>query len=143
MSHILEYAKQFIDTPESYASLTQISSMLGGTKQFDMKAKDYGLPDFAFIHLEILMWEAMSVRSGAITYYEVLNADRQEHTQTVLRLMKQDELLEVYSMGIGKHENDEVMDKVDDWIKNNESEIIAFIANNVRANRDELLNLFA
>jgi hypothetical protein len=57
--------------------------------------------------------------------------------------MKQDELLEVYSMGIGKHENDEVMDKVDDWIKNNESEIIAFIANNVRANRDELLNLFA
>ena len=83
-----KYAIEYIDrllADTTYDSLAELSSVMFSGEQFDNALPDFGLPRFAFLFVETLLWFAQGSRSGVWTYYEATSQARQQAMSDALR----------------------------------------------------------
>lgn len=76
---------------------------------------------------EIMNWQAMSCRSGVLTYYEVLDSDFLEILIKKLKEKNESEILTKYISGINHYDDEELMIEIDQWITDNEAKIYEYI----------------
>lgn len=76
---------------------------------------------------QLMNWQSMSDRSGVWTYYEVLDKGIANYLINLLEEYKERDILVNYCKGIDNHRNEELMDEVDLWIRNNEMKIYRII----------------
>jgi hypothetical protein len=68
-----KYAVEYIDrlmAEATYLDLVNLSSVICSSGRFKTTLRDHGLPQFAFLFAETLLWFAQANRSGVCTYYE-------------------------------------------------------------------------
>src|SRR5258708_2971759 len=67
-----------------YDGLVWLSSMLCGTRGFNLRSPTYGLPRALFLFVESLAWFAQGLRSGVWTYFEATPSVRQQEMLAAL-----------------------------------------------------------
>jgi hypothetical protein len=140
-----KYAPQYVDrllASEAHEDLATLSSMICSSARFNQEASDYGLPQFAFLFVETLLWFAQAVRSGAWTYYEATPPERLDAMLAALAEAAPKEFSLWYEKGMRSWRDDTVTD-VDDWMKSNDEAANAWIRTLLRHNRDAVLELVA
>lgn len=74
------FSQAYLDalfTTGSQENLVEISALLSGSAQFSPTQLDYGLDAPLFVFIESLTWFSQSLRSGAWTYFDATDPDRQ------------------------------------------------------------------
>ncbi|HEY2495271.1 MAG TPA: hypothetical protein VGI33_20490 [Paenibacillus sp.] len=110
-----------------FNSINQYSSkveLLGLATSNNNKAN---VEDWIIVLTQIMNWQVMSDRSGVWTYYEVIDNTSANILITWLKINNNRNILEVYCNGIGKYEDEELMNEIDEWIRNNEKVIDKFV----------------
>jgi len=138
------YAVQYIDRlldGETYHDLVELSSVMRSSQQYALQAPDYGLPTFAFLFVEILLWFAQAIRSGVWTYYEATPAPRQRAMAAALRAHAPAGFADWYERGMSDWQDEQKIRTVDDWIEANDDVANAWLRLLARENREALLGL--
>ena len=133
---MLRYDKSYIE--KFFGSLNEYHSMVelfriayGETKEKHDDSHKW------IIELgEIMNWQAMSVRSGVWTYYEITDDCNAKILIEGLTLKNESEILNQYCVGIDNYSNEELMDGIDKWITNNEDKIYRYIADILIQHKD-------
>lgn len=137
-----KYAVEYIDRllrGETCHDLVELSQAVCSSPQFTLQAPDYGLPPFAFVFAETLLWFAQAIRSGVWTYYEATPAARQRAMAAALRAHAPDGYAEWYERGMADWGDEQRIVAVDDWIEANEDAANTWLRQLARANREALL----
>jgi hypothetical protein len=137
-----KYAVQYIDRlldGESYHDLVELSAAMCSSSQYTSKAPDYGLPTFAFLFAETLLWFAQSIRSGVSTYYEATPVLRQCVMATALRAHAPAGFADWYQRGMTDWKDELRIRDVDDWIAASNNAASAWLRLLARENREALL----
>ena len=99
-----KFAIEYIDrllADGSYDALVHLSSAICSSAQFDAALRDYGLPRFAFLFAETILWFAQGSRSGVWTYYyEATPRDRQDAMANALRELAPEDFAPRYERGM-------------------------------------------
>src|SRR5262245_11510842 len=98
-----KYATEYVErllADDTYESLVQLSSLICSSAQFDTESPDYGLPRFAFLFAETLLWFAQAQRSGVWTYYEATPLKRQDAMANALREAAPEDFASKYERGM-------------------------------------------
>lgn len=128
MKYAKAYLDKLFDNISEYSSKVELLSMVIGEEKFD---KDW------VTEISLIMnWQAMSDRSGVWTFYEILNEFDAELLIQILKTKNEHEILEKFSMGIGKCEDERVMAEIDNWIKSNEVRIDKYIEKSFNDHRN-------
>lgn len=138
------WAVEYIDrliAGDSYNDLAQLSSAICSTNSFSLTATDYGLPQFAFVFVETLHWEAQATRSGVWTYYEATPVARQDLMKIALQATAPESLAEWYERGASDWKDEDKIAAVDDWIEKNDESIHEWLHSYAVKNRDAILAL--
>ncbi len=137
-----KYAIQYIDrllNGETYHDLVEISSAMCSSVQYTLEAPDYGLPPFAFLFVETLLWFAQAIRSGVWTYYEATPASRQRAMAAALRAQAPAGFADWYERGMSDWHDEQRIQAVDNWLKENDNSANAWLRLLARENREALL----
>ena len=140
----MRYAVQYIDRlldGDSYQELVDLSSVICTSKQYVSRAADYGLPTFAFVFAETLLWFAQASRSGVWTYYEATPLLRQIAMVEALHAHAPLEFAEWYERGMHDWQDEEKIGTVNAWIKANESVATTWLRTLARENRESILTM--
>lgn len=106
-----------------------------------LQAPDYGLPTFAFVFAETLLWFAQAIRSGVWTYYEATPALRQRVMAAALRIHAPQGFADSYERGMLDWRDELKIHAVDVWIETNDAAANAWLRSLARENRETLLAL--
>jgi hypothetical protein len=90
---------------------------------------------------EVMNWQAMSDRSGVWTYYEVVDPNSAQVLIESLNHKKEKNIFDIYISGMGKYDNEILMDAIDTWIRKNENKIFIYIENILIDNKDWFYNI--
>ncbi len=135
------YAVQQIDRlidGETYHDLVELSSVMRSSQQYALQAPEYGLPTFAFLFVETLLWFAQAIRSGVWTYYEATPATRQRVMAAALRAHGPAGFADWYERGMADWQDELRIRVVDDWIEANDDAANAWLRLLARENREAL-----
>lgn len=139
-----KYAIEYIDrllVGTTYHDLVELSSAILSSPRFTRGAPDYGLPRFAFILSETLLWFAQATRSGVWTYYEATPEARQSAMLAALRADAPKEIAAWYERGMRDWEGEEKTIPIDVWIRANDEAVHEWLRSLTRANRSAVLDL--
>jgi hypothetical protein len=141
-----KYAVDYIDrllTNATYGDLVDLSSAICSSAQFRATSADYGLPQFAFLFAETLLWFAQATRSGVWTYYEATSRARQDAMAAALREAAPEEFASWYERGMHDWRDETRITAVDFWIEANDQVANEWLRTLARRNREALLELTA
>ena len=122
-----KYSLEYIDRlfgRTDYDALVELASAVWSWSGLRKDAPFDGLPEAIFAFLETLTWASSSIRSGAITYYEVVTDARQRATLEVLQQHAPLEVADAYRRGMQVWDDKQEVCAIDDWIKRNETLVI-------------------
>ena len=139
-----KYATEYIDrllADPTYDSLAELSSVMCSGEQFDNSLPDFGLPRFAFLFVETLLWFAQAQRSGVWTYYEATTQARQQAMLEALRAAAPEGFVASYEQGMRDWEDESRIDAVDKWMEANDEAAHVWLRTLANTNRDALLEL--
>jgi hypothetical protein len=136
--YAIDYINRLIDG-ETYHDLVELSSAMCSAAHFELKSHDYGLPAFAFLFAETLLWFAQSFRSGVWTYYEATPVSRQQTMVAALRSYAPEGYADWYERGMADWQDEQRIHAVDAWIHANDEAASVWLRSFVRANREALL----
>ena len=100
----------------TYEALVHLSSAICSSARFDLGLSDYGLPRFAFLFAETLLWFAQGNRSGVWTYYEATPQDRQHAIANALRDAAPEEFALMYEQGMRDWQDEAKIAALDAWM---------------------------
>jgi hypothetical protein len=141
-----KYATEYIDrllAEATYENLTALSAAICSSAQFTAASPDYGLPQFAFLFAETLLWFAQAARSGVWTYYEAASPARQDAMLIALPQAAPHEFALWYERGMHDWRDETGIAAVDDWIEANDEAAHEWLRALVRQNGETLLELTA
>jgi hypothetical protein len=139
-----KYAVSYIDellAGATYDELVRLTSAVRSSAHFNPAAADYGLPRFAFLMEETLIWFAISVRSGVNNYYEATSSVRQEAMLAALRADAPLGFAFWYERGRRHRRNKWIIAAVDYWIEKHDDAANRWLRALARKNREALLEL--
>ncbi len=138
----MKYSVQYIDRllgGDTYHDLVELSSVIRSSQHYTSQAVDYGLPTFAFVFAETLLWFAQAIRSGAWTYYEATPLLRQTAMAESLQVLAPPGFAEWYERGMSSWQDEEEMEAVGEWIKTNDYVAQNWLRGLARENRESIL----
>jgi hypothetical protein len=141
-----KYATEYIDrllTEATYEDLAALSAAICSSARFNAASPDYGLPQFAFLFAEILLWVAQAIRSGAWTYYEATSPARQDAMLIALRQAAPPEFALWYERGMHDWREETRIAALDDWIEANDDVAHEWLRTLVRRSCEALFELTA
>jgi hypothetical protein len=141
-----KYSVEYIDrllTEATYGSLVDLSSAICSSPQFKGTLGNYGLPQFAFLFAETLLWFAQANRSGVGTYYEATSRARQDAMAAALWEAGPEEFASWYERGMHDWSDENRITAVDTWMMANDEAANEWLRTLVRRNREILLQLTA
>ena len=141
-----KYAIEYIDrllAEGTYESLVHLSSAICSSAQFDAASRDYGLPRFAFLFAETLLWFAQGSRSGVWTYYEATPPDRQHAMADALREAAPEEFALMYERGMRDWQDETKIAALDTWMQAHDDAAHEWLCALLKDNREALLDLTA
>lgn len=118
-----KYATESVDrllAEATHLDLANLSSIVCSSVQFKPASPDYGLPQFAFLFAENLLWFAQATRSGVWTYYEATPQARQDAMVAALQKDAPAEFSSWYARGMRDWRDMARIAAVDDWIEAND-----------------------
>jgi len=131
------YLDQFFNSINDYQSKVELLILANSFVQKTEKIR------WVMALNQLMNWQSMSERAGVWTYYEVLEIDSANVLISILREYDERIILENYCKGIDNYLNEEIMNKVDNWIGCNETEIDRFIEHIFLMHRDWFYNYSA
>ena len=137
-----QYAVRYIDRlldGDTYHDLVDLSSAMCSSPQYASQAPDYGLPTFAFLFAETLLWFAQAIRSGVWTYYEATPTPRQRALAAALRAHAPAGFADWYERGMSDWQDEQKIQAVDEWMEANDHAANAWLRRLARENREALL----
>jgi len=141
MGDLMKYSKfyldQFFNSINDYQSKVELLILANSFVQKTEKIR------WVMALNQLMNWQSMSERAGVWTYYEVLEIDSANVLISILREYDERIILENYCKGIDNYLNEEIMNKVDNWIGCNETEIDRFIEHIFLMHRDWFYNYSA
>ena len=138
-----KYAIEYIDrllADTTYDALAELSSVICSGEQFDNSQPAFGLPRFAFLFVETLLWFAQAQRSGVWTYYEATSQARQQAMLEAVRAAPEG-FATWYEQGMRDWKDETRIDAVDKWMEANDDAAHAWLRTLATTNRDALLDL--
>lgn len=134
------------DIKDIYHSLVEIAEYL----YFKRRKGNLSSLTWVIPFLEILNWEAISIRSGVWTYYEASKIENMLKTKDYLKDNANKELYIIYSDGIhdyntaSENEIEQWVNEseiIDMWIKKdkNQNLILNFLKNTILAHKNEII----
>jgi hypothetical protein len=141
-----KYATEYIDrllAEATYDDLAALSAAICSSVRFNATSPDYGLPPFAFLFAETLLWFAQAARSGVWTYYEATSPARQGAMLIALRQAAPPEFALWYERGMHDWRDETRIAAVDDWIEANDDVAHEWLRALVKRSRETLLELTA
>jgi hypothetical protein len=141
-----KYATEYIDrlsADGTYESLVHLSSAICSSAQFDPALRDYGLPRFAFLFAETLLWFAQGSRSGVWTYYEATPLERQDAMAGALREAAPGEFASMYERGMRDWQDETRIAALDTWMQAHDETANDWLRALLKTNREALLELTA
>jgi hypothetical protein len=143
-----KYAPEYIDrllAKATYQDLVTLSSAMVGCAHSEgtpeSASEKYGLPQFAFLFVETIVWCAQAIRSGVWTYYEATPVSRQREMAAALRHAAPEKFALWYERGMRDWRDEGRIADVDNWIETNETLIHDWLTCFVRRNREALMEL--
>lgn len=136
-----KYAVQYIDRlldGETYHDLLELSSAILSSPLLTPDAPDRGLPRFAFLFTETLVWFAQAMRSGVRTYYEATPATRQAAMAVGLRIAAPDGFAGWYERGMLDAKDQQKIRAVDRWMEASDDDAHAWLRQLARDHREAL-----
>ena len=141
-----KFATAYVDrllADSTYESLAELSSAICSSARFNAELRDYGLPRFAFLFVETLLWFAQGERSGAWTYYEATPQARQDAMLDTLRRDAPEEFSSWYERGMHDWSDEIRIAAVDTWIEAHGEATYRWLRALAANNRVTLLELVA
>ncbi len=138
------YATEYIDRllqRGSYSDLVELSGMICSSGRFQAQQPDYGLPRFAFVFVETLLWFAQAIRSGVWTYYEATREPRQRAMVGALRDAGPADFATWYERGMRDWSVQARIAEVDVWMKTNDERATIWLHELIAKNSEEFLEL--
>lgn len=130
------YAKSYIDkffnSIDEYDSKVELLRIAYG----EFEKFQNNLLNWIVELCEIMNWQAMSCRSGVLTYYEVLDTNFAEILIKNLKEKNESGILSTYISGINNYDDEELMIEIDQWITDNEGKIYKYIEDILITNRE-------
>lgn len=139
-----KYAVEYIDRlldGETYHDLVELSSAMCSSPQYASRSPDYGLPTFAFVFAETLLWFAQAIRSGVWTYYEATPVPRQHAMAAALRAQAPQGFADWYERGMTDWQDEQKIGAVDEWIEASDDAANVWLRHLARENREALLDM--
>ena len=141
-----KYATEYVDrllTDGTYDALVPLSAAICSSAQFNAALRDYGLPRFAFLFAETLLWFAQAQRSGVWTYYEATPQDRQDAMASALREAAPEEFASWYERGMREWQDETRIAALDTWMQAHDDAAHQWLRALLETSRDALLDLTA
>jgi hypothetical protein len=120
---------------QDYDGLVWLSSMLCGSRGFNLQSPTYGLPRALFLFVESLGWFAQGLRSGVWTYFEATPPVRQQEMLAALSDLAPKGFDEQYSAGMRGWADAAQAAAVDTWLAQSDEENNAFLWRLAEQNR--------